>query len=99
MTEKHFTDAVSLAKAVFDAREQFARALRDAAIAQIEAGPSRNVYSLPAGVSQHTLELYVDDALRAICRGGPGGLENHVRTAIDEIVRETLDETRKGTSR
>ncbi len=99
MTEKHLTIAVSLAKMAMEAREQFAVALRDAAVAQIEAGPSRSVYSMPAGVSQRTLELYVDDALRAICRGGPGGLENHVRIAVDEIVRETLDAMRKGTAR
>lgn len=93
MREKHFALALSLAKIVLDTREQFVYALRDAAISQL--GSSSSLEALP----RYVLEPYVDDALYAIGRDGPERLEDNVRSAVDEIMREALDAVRKGSLR
>lgn len=93
MREKHFSAALSLAKILLDTREQFARALRDAAIAQL--GSSWRVDTGRA-LSRHALEPHIDDALYAIGRDGPDGLEDNVRNAVDEIVREALEAAKNG---
>lgn len=97
MPEKHFTIAVSLAKILFNTREQFADALRDAAITRIEASPTRSIYAGRAAMARRALQPHVDDALYAIGRDGLEGLEVNVKIAIDAIVREALDAARKGT--
>ena len=97
MPEKHFTIAVSLAKILFNTREQFADALRDAAIARIEASPARSICAGRAAMARRALQPHIDDVLYAIGRDGLEGVEVNVRIVIDAIVREALDAARKGT--
>jgi hypothetical protein len=99
MTENFFSLAVSLAKMLLDTREQFAEAVRMAAIARIEGNPMRNVYTRPADISRSAVEPHVDDALYAIARDGLRGLEDNVRAAVDEIVLEALNAGGKGALR
>ena len=99
MPEKHIALAVSLAKILFHTREQFAGAMRDAAIARIEANPARSIYAGQAAIPRRALEPHVDDALYAIGRDGLDGLEANVRSAVDDIVREVLDAARQAAPR
>lgn len=96
MPERHFAMAVSLAKIFFDTREQFACAIRDAAIARIEAGSSTSGRADRLAIPRRALEQQIDDALYMIARDGLDKLEDNVRSAIDEVVREALDSSRKG---
>lgn len=95
MPEKRLRSAVSLAKMLLDARERLAGAMRDAATARIAANPLRSEYLAPPTVSQRRLELHVDDLLYMICRDGPDEIEGHVRTTVEEIVRDILDSNRR----
>lgn len=81
MSEKDFAAALSLAKILLATREQFARALRDAAAARLAAP---NVDAL----FRSALDPHVDDAVYAIGRDGAERLEDNVRRVIDDIVRE-----------
>lgn len=90
MREKHFTVALALARTMLETREQFIFALRGAAMAQL--GPSSNI-DMP---SRYVIEPHIDDALYAIGRDGPEGLEDNVRSAVEEIVREALEAARRG---
>lgn len=95
MPKRHFATAVSLAKIFTDTREQFACAIRYAAIERIRDGQSTSV-RVDAWIARHIVEPHVDEALYLIARDGLDKLEDSVRYAIDEIVREALDATRKG---
>jgi hypothetical protein len=81
---------MSVATSLFNMREQFIDALRAAANACIEESNGRDIYDHIA-ISRHALESHVDDALYAIGRDGLERLEDNVRYALDEIVREALD--------
>jgi hypothetical protein len=96
MTERHVSTAIALATSLFNLREQFIAALRAAALERIESIEEEDAYARHAIIHRRTLELHVDDALYAIGRDGVGGLEYNVRHAVDEIVRETLDDARGG---
>ncbi|MBI1868839.1 MAG: hypothetical protein HYS06_11200 [Methylocystis sp.] len=95
MPDRHVTFAVSLAKILLNTRDQFAEAIRAAAMARIEANPSSNICAGQAAIPRSVLESHVDDALYAICRDGLGGLKDNVRMTVDEIVREALDAASK----
>ncbi|MBI1866937.1 MAG: hypothetical protein HYS06_01330 [Methylocystis sp.] len=95
MPDRHITFAVSLAKILVNTRDQFAEAIRHAAMARIEASPSQNICAGQEAIPRGILESHVDDALYAICRDGLGGLKDNVRITVDEIVREALDAARK----
>jgi hypothetical protein len=90
MPETHFGVAISIATSLFNMREQFIDALRAAANAHIEESMGRDIYDHVA-ISRHALESLVDDALYAIGRDGLERLEDNVRHAVDEIVRDALD--------
>jgi hypothetical protein len=96
MPERHFAMAVSLAKIFFDTREQFACAIRDAAIARIEASSSTSGRANRLAIPRRAVDPHIDDALYMIARDGIDKLEDNVRSAIDEVVREALDSSRKG---
>ncbi|PWB79550.1 MAG: hypothetical protein C3F11_20490 [Methylocystaceae bacterium] len=98
MPERHFAMAVSFAKIFFDTREQFACAIRDAATARIEAGSSTRGRPNRLAIPRRAIDLHIDDALYMIARDGVDKLEDNVRSAIDEVVREALDTARKGSS-
>jgi uncharacterized secreted protein with C-terminal beta-propeller domain len=98
MPERYFAMAVSLAKIFFDTREQFACAIRDAAIARIEAGSSTSGRANRLAIPRRAVDPHIDDALYMIARDGIDKLEDNVRRAIDEVVREALDTARKGSS-
>ncbi|MBY6243691.1 hypothetical protein [Methylosinus sp. Sm6] len=91
MREKHLGHAVSLATILLSTREQFARALRDAATASIRARGAG--FDQPV-ISRYFLESHVDDALYLIGRDGLDALETNVRFAVDEIIREALENVR-----
>jgi hypothetical protein len=93
MPDRKFSVAVTLAKSLLNAREQFVNALRAAAMAQIEAEPPRQIRLRNIFVPRRILESHADDAVYAIGRDGAVGIETHVRFAIDEIVRETVKAT------
>ncbi|PWB88891.1 hypothetical protein C5688_18870 [Methylocystis sp. MitZ-2018] len=95
MPERHFAMAVSLAKIFFDTREQFVCAIRDAAIARTEAGSSTSGSANRPAIPRRALEQHIDDALYMIARDGLDKLEDNVRSAIDEVVREALDSSGK----
>ncbi|WP_244620654.1 hypothetical protein [Methylosinus sporium] len=71
----------------------FARALRDAAMASIRARSRGAGFDQPA-ISRYFLESHVDDALYLIGRDGLDVLESNVRFAVDEMIREALDNVR-----
>lgn len=93
MPDRHIAIAVSLAKILLNTREQFAQAIRAAAIARIEANPAQNIFPDVVTIPRHALEPHIDDALYGIGRDGLDRLDVHVRTAIDEAAREALDST------
>ncbi|PWB80733.1 MAG: hypothetical protein C3F11_17140 [Methylocystaceae bacterium] len=93
MREKHLGHAVSLATILLSTREQFGRALRDAAMASIRARSKGAGFDQPV-ISRYFLESHVDDALYLIGRDGLDALENNIRFAIDEMIREALEDIR-----
>ncbi|PWB80186.1 MAG: hypothetical protein C3F11_18670 [Methylocystaceae bacterium] len=93
MREKHLGDAFSLATILLNTREQFGRALRDAAMACIRAR-SNGARSDQLVISRNILESHIDDALYLIGRDGLDSLESNVRFAVDEMIREALENVR-----
>jgi hypothetical protein len=99
MAERHLSVAIALATTLFNLREQLIAALRAAAMARIESEAAGPADALNAVIQRRSLELHVDDALYAIGRDGVAGLEYNVRHAVDEIVREALDESNENRNR
>ena len=97
MLEKHFSDAITLATKLFHLREQFIDALRAVANARIEQSHGRSLH-LAGIVSRRALESHADDALYAIGRDGADRVEDSVRHAVDEVVRETLNAAGKASN-
>ncbi|PWB83010.1 MAG: hypothetical protein C3F11_08845 [Methylocystaceae bacterium] len=93
MREKHLGRAVSLATILLSTREQFARALRDAAMASIRARSRGANFDQPI-ISRYFLESHVDDALYLIGSDGLDALESNVRFAVDEMIREAMENVR-----
>jgi hypothetical protein len=93
MREKHLGDAVSLATILLNTREQFGRALRDAAMASIGERSKNAGFDQPV-ISRCILESHVDNALYLIGRDGLDALESTVRYAVDEMIREALENVR-----
>lgn len=96
MPEKQFSYAVSLAKILFGTREQFVDALRAVAAARIAARSDASTSALRSTIFRTALESHADHAIYAIGRDGSSGIEDNVRFAVDEIVRETLAAVRPG---
>ncbi|BGE86490.1 hypothetical protein Ms3S1_29260 [Methylosinus sp. 3S-1] len=93
MREKHLGDAVSLATILLSTRQQFGHALRDAAMATIRAR-LKGARSDHLVISRNILESHIDDALYLIGRDGLDSLERNVRFAVDEMIREALENVR-----
>jgi hypothetical protein len=94
MPDNHASIAVSLAKILINMRQEFVDALLASAKARIEANRT-STYSVRAEIPRFAVEAHADEALYAVYREGLGGLEDNIRYAVDEIVREGLDAARK----
>ncbi len=79
--ERQFALALSLARMLSATRAQLAIALRDLSLARL--GRER-----PDALFSHMVERNVDDAIYAIGRDGPAMIDETVRRAVDDIVRE-----------
>lgn len=89
---------VTLAKILFNTREQFVDALFAMAKARIKANRT-SIYSAPIEILRSNAEARADEALDAIYRDGLNRLEDNIQFAVDEIVREALDRERKAPRR
>jgi hypothetical protein len=93
MYERNLRHAISLAIILLNTREQFACALRDAAMARMRER-TRSMYFNQLIIPRRALELHVDDALYMIGRDGLDALESNVGNVVDGIIRETLEAAR-----
>jgi hypothetical protein len=84
-----------LAKVLFNAREQFAYLLRDAAAARIAADSTRITDWDQISIPRCLFEPHVEDTIQGIFRDGLKGLEHNIRFAVDEIVLEALNSARR----
>ncbi len=94
MLERQFSAAISLAKIMFNAREDFLDALRSAAVLRINSNRPKSL-KIGSEIRREIVTRYADETLDAIYRDGLHGLEHNVRQAVDEIVREGLGHLRK----
>jgi hypothetical protein len=90
MPDRHVADAVSFANILLKSRAQFADAIRAAAIARIGATAAESEFAGEEAIPRSAIEPHVDNAIDAIGRDGFNDLEEHIRIAIDGVVREAL---------
>jgi hypothetical protein len=91
MSDTTLAPAVSMAKILFNSRQQFLSYLHSAALQRIAANRSSSLPPVKPDIRSEILAQHGDEALKAIYEDGLLGLEDALRCAVDEVIRENLN--------